>query len=226
MAEQTTETTATEATGEAFATTEDAGPTSQGQASTNGTEAGGDTSAFHLDGQDGDTNSDADAGSEKEGEDQGGAPEKYEDFTLPEGWTLPEDRRDAFASVAKEANLNQAQAQKIVDLYVKTVEGDVKARQDGWASISQEWTQASKTAGLLKPDVMSHAQTALKDVDKDGSLGRVLFSLGLDKHPGILRVFEAYGKSISSPTSIPTGGTAGDGKADRSAILYPNMKKE
>lgn len=56
---------------------------------------------------------------EGEGGTQEGAPESYEAFTLPEGWTLEGERLDAFVALAKRANLTQAEAQAEIDRFVQ-----------------------------------------------------------------------------------------------------------
>ncbi|HET9131900.1 MAG TPA: hypothetical protein VFO86_13180, partial [Terriglobia bacterium] len=46
-----------------------------------------------------------------------GAPEKYADFTLPEGFKFDDKTLEAATAVFKDLNLSQEGAQKLVDLY-------------------------------------------------------------------------------------------------------------
>jgi hypothetical protein len=48
-----------------------------------------------------------------------GAPEKYEDFKLPEGMPVNKEMTEGFKSVAKKLNLTQSQAQDLVDFSAK-----------------------------------------------------------------------------------------------------------
>lgn len=81
----------------------------------------------------------------KEGEQgkQEGAPEAYEAFTLPEGWTLEGERLESFTALAKRANLTQAEAQAEIDRFT----------QDAGAALSHRATQQIATWGeQLKND--------------------------------------------------------------------------
>src|SRR5882762_10933205 len=46
-----------------------------------------------------------------------GAPEKYEDFKLPDGYKMDETASKEVTAMFKELNLSQDQAQKLVDYY-------------------------------------------------------------------------------------------------------------
>lgn len=78
----------------------------------------------------------------KETEAAAGAPEKYEDFKVPEGFELNEEVATEAGALFKELGLNQAQAQKAVDFYTaKTVEA-AKAPYEAWNATQNEWKEA------------------------------------------------------------------------------------
>ena len=82
-------------------------------------------------------------GAEKEdgeGEKQG-APEKYEDFKMPEGTELDAEVGTAFQGVAKELNLSQDQAQGFLDKMAPVLQ---KRSAERIAEISNEWMEQSK----------------------------------------------------------------------------------
>lgn len=60
-----------------------------------------------------------------------GAPEKYA-FTAPEGQELDTSALAQFEPVARELNLTQEQAQKLVDVYPKVLAGVQQQQAESW----------------------------------------------------------------------------------------------
>tara|TARA_Y100000817_G_scaffold121023_1_gene94800 strand:+ start:5617 stop:6297 length:681 start_codon:yes stop_codon:yes gene_type:complete len=224
MATEEQEVTETEASQEGAFESGDSGEVPE----TDAFAAGDDAEASDTGAEDGEPSASAEAedpsGSEQEGQDQE-APETY-DIKLPEGIELSEERHDMFLTEAGNMKLSNDQAQRVVDLYVKLQAEDVDRSMGVWRDLRQSWAQASKAAGLLKPEVRNMAKSGLQAVDNDGSLGKTLSDLGLDHHPAILEVFRAYGQSVSSPSDVPTAGS-GDTRREtsRREILYPDLAR-
>lgn len=152
------------------------------------------------------------------------APETYEDFKLPEGVELDDDRKNSFVEWSKKSNLSQEQAQSAIDLYIKMVDQDTGARVDAWKQQAQMWTQASKAAGLMSPDNLAMAKVGLKAVDADGSLGAIISDLAIDRHPALLSVFRSYGEQISPPQEVTSASAIQAQKQQsRREILYPTL---
>lgn len=73
-----------------------------------------------------------------------GAPEVYADYALPEGIEYNKEFASTFNAVAKELNLTQEQAQRLVDLQA----GNVKMSMDLQAKQNADWIkQSEKTYG-------------------------------------------------------------------------------
>jgi hypothetical protein len=89
-----------------------------------------------------------------------GAPEQYADFAVPTGMEIDQKQLDAFVPVAKELNLTQEQAQKVVDLQVKAVE----AQQSAWKETSAQWHKE-----LREDPIVGGAEFA-KNVERARSL--------------------------------------------------------
>ena len=68
-----------------------------------------------------------------------GAPEKYGDFKLPDGYTFDPSSLTAAQSLFKELNLTQEGAQKLVDMYAKNGIDTARAPFDLWANTQTEW---------------------------------------------------------------------------------------
>lgn len=161
---------------------------------------------------------------DKDEDEPQGAPEAYEDFTVPEGVELDAEVLGEFKDVAKELNLPQAAAQKVTDLAVKLTQkwageqtGRVAEMQTAW----KDETQTDKEiGGDALPANLAVAKTAL---DKFGTpaLRELLDASGLGNHPEVVRAFVKIGKAISEDTFV-AGGTASPPK-DAAKTLFPNM---
>ncbi|HHE1859533.1 TPA: peptidase, partial [Salmonella enterica subsp. enterica serovar Strathcona] len=72
-----------------------------------------------------------------------GAPEKYA-FTAPEGQELDTSALAQFEPVARELNLTQEQAQKLVDVYPKVLAGVQQQQAESWQKQTEDWAAAVK----------------------------------------------------------------------------------
>lgn len=153
-----------------------------------------------------------------------GAPEKYEDFTLPEGMTASPVLTE-FATLAKELNLPQEAAQKVVDLAGRMQAENVTAVQAQIDAQAEKWGEDSKAdkefGGEAFDENLAIAKTAL---DKFGTpeLKSLLNQSKLGNHPEVLRFFVRAGKAISQDGFIPgrQGGVSAKSFFDKSPELH------
>ena len=173
------------------------------------TAEGSETSA-DGEGSEAPTETTAEGDGEGEGEaTPDGAPEQYSEFTTPEGYQLDEAAHTAFQDVAKDLNLTQENAQKLIDYDAKrTTEGTDAAKQQ-WNDTLDGW----KTA-LKNDEVMGGAKheeslaLANKAIDAFGTpeLRSFLDESGLGNHPELLRAFHKAGSAISEDQLVSGGG--------------------
>lgn len=150
-----------------------------------------------------------------------GAPETYE-FQPTEG-AAPIDAQvlEQFAEVAKELNLPQGQAQKMIDKVAPVIQ----ARQaEQIAAIQAEWADTSKADKEFGGDALTeNLATAKKALDTFGTpeLRTLLHDSGMGNHPEIIRFMVRTGKAISEDRFVNSGqgATSQAGEAKR---LYPN----
>lgn len=76
---------------------------------------------------------------EKEADAPQGAPEKYEDFKLPDGYKLDPEMNKAATAIFKELNLPQEGAQKLVDFYSSNFIQAAEAPYKLWADTQTGW---------------------------------------------------------------------------------------
>jgi hypothetical protein len=142
------------------------------------------------------------------------APEKYE-FKAPEGQSFDANVLAQFEEVAREINLPQAEAQKMLDKIAPALaqkQADIiKAAQDEWVAN----TKADKEIGGDKLD--ANISIAKKALDTFGTpaLRDLLNDSGLGNHPEIIRAFYKAGKAISEDSFVP-GGSKPAGNSDQS----------
>ena len=102
-----------------------------------------------------------------------GAPEKYE-FQAAEGVELDTEALKEFEPVARELNLTNEQAQKLVDAYPKILAGVQQRQAEAWQKTTEQWAADVKADKEIGGDKLisnlSAAQRAL-DVYKRQLLG-------------------------------------------------------
>ena len=185
----------------------------QQQAADQGSTAGTETQSQAAEGEQG-----------KDPQDDGkpqGAPEKYE-FATPEGMQFDDAVVGAFSEVAKDLNLSQEAAQKILDKV-----GPVMAAQQNEAlqAASTEWAEASKTDKEFGGDKLNeNLAVAKKAMDQFASpeLRALLNESALGNNPEVIRMFYRVGKAISEDGFV-VGGNAKNSEQTTAQRLYPNM---
>lgn len=127
-----------------------------------------------------------------------GAPEKYETFKVPDGMEIDEAKAEAFGEVARDLNLTQEGAQKLVDMYAAEKLKDTEAALEEYDNLLAGWRKATKD----DPEIGGAKLTvALSDcklfVDtfggKASKFKEALDATGVGNHPEFVRVFSKVG---------------------------------
>ncbi|HDC4673072.1 peptidase [Enterobacter kobei] len=152
---------------------------------------------------------------------QDGAPEKYE-FTAGEGVELDTEALKDFEPVARELNLTNEQAQKLVDAYPKILAGVQQRQAEAWQKQTEGWAETVKADKEIGGDKLtanlSAAQRALEQFG-DPELKEYLDSTGLGNHPALVKAFIKVGKAMSED-KVVTGGHESGG-SDLISAFYP-----
>ena len=149
-----------------------------------------------------------------------GAPEAYE-FKAPEGAELDKDAVAQFEPIARELNLSQEQAQKLVDLYgSKVMPQLMKQQADTWQKQVADWGTAAKEDAEIGGDKFDGNLTRAKQaMDKFATpqLREFLETTGMGNHPELIRVFVKVGAAMSEDSLVTS-----NEKGQRSAadVLY------
>jgi hypothetical protein len=173
-------------------------------------------------------NADGDQGGE-EGKTEG-APEKYE-FKAQDGQEFDAGIITAFSEVAKELNLSQDAAQKVLDKVAPVIQSRQSEQVE---TIRNEWVEQSKTDKEFGGEKLSeNLSVAKKALDNFGSpeLRALLNESGLGNHPEVIRFMFKAGKAISEDTFVGNSPNPGSrsGPQDfnsKAAALYSNQQSE
>lgn len=183
-----------------------AAATNEGEATSTTTEQTGSTE------QSTEVTTEATEAAEQQAEEKTGAPEEYEKFNAPEGQEYDDQFVKAYGDVAKELNLSQEDAQKLLDKVSPVVRERQQAQID---AVKQGWldnSRGDKEFGGDKLEAnLAVAKTAL---DKFGTpeLKQLMNQTGLGNHPELIRFFYRAGKAISEDTYV---GGHKEGEGDR-----------
>ena len=150
-------------------------------------------------------------------------PESYEEFGLPEGYTIDEARNTEFSTFAKANGWTQEQAQQAVNLYVKMQTDDATKTADGITDRKTAWeTELKNDKELGGVDFEKNAAVAQKAIEAFGTpaLKEILSTTGLGSHPELVRF--AYKAGLTLPEDVQPGGGPGANKpeVDKATLLY------
>lgn len=154
-----------------------------------------------------------------------GAPEAYE-FTPPEGSAFDNEVIGELSSVAKELDLSQGAAQKLVDrLAPKIAERTMAAQAEAFRATTTEWAEAAKADKEFGGEKLSqNLAVAKKALDAYGTpeLRELLNTTGIGNHPELIRAFYKAGLTISEDKFVPGGTRPAARNTDHATALYGN----
>src|SRR6266852_7132459 len=167
-----------------------------------------------------------------------GAPEKYTDFTLPEGFKFDDKALTEAQAVFKELNLPQAAAQKLVDTYAKQVASATSAPYDLWANTQREWNTEilSRFGGeagsnKLRGDINAVINRVLSPTLQKSFRAALDFT-GAGSNPDMLEAFSIMLKPHMEGRPVPSGNPSStantnpdrpSGPIDPAAATYPHL---
>src|SRR5216683_2759021 len=169
-----------------------------------------------------------------------GAPEKYTDFTLPEGFKFDAAALTEAQTVFKELNLSQAGAQKLVDTYTKQLAAATSAPYDLWANTQREWNTEIRSrfggeegAQKLAGDINNVINRVLPPTMQKSFRAALDFT-GAGSNPDMLEAFSIMLRPHMEGRPVPSGNpsapantdpTRPSGPIDPAAAMYPHLVK-
>lgn len=225
-------TTTASTTTAAAAATDSKTTTASGEGEGQGTAGTTATDATKANADDG-----KDAGTKKdEAQAPAGAPEAYAAFELPEGYVLEGERADRATALFKAKNLSQADAQDLINEFVKAdsenrsmltemLEAQTAKRIEDWG------TETKQQLGDKYVETLAAAKRAVVayEPDMNGPAHKAFNELGWGNHPELVKMIAFFGKRITGDSLEGVGGDgAGNGSPGTSIEerMYPGMVKK
>lgn len=165
-----------------------------------------------------------------------GAPEKYEDFKVPEGFEFEPEGLKAAQDLFKSLNLPQAAAQQIVDLHAKELKAALEASVNEVDNMREGWRKEI----LADPEIGGKLKEVKATVGRaiDQHLGATLgpaFREAMDltgagDHPAFIRGFYKFAQLVTEGRHVSGGGPSEHGQrapgrpaGTGAAAMYPNL---
>lgn len=165
--------------------------------------------------------------SEDKKPDAEGAPEKYADFKVPEGFKFDDKALLEATTAFKELGLTQEAAQKLVDTYAKNTQQAIEAPYKQWADLQKEWL------GDIHDRFGSKAETVRTDISKaidsalPPSLARAFRSAldltGAGTNPDVVEALSIMFKPFVEGPSIRPGGISPEANKAPGAPAAPSI---
>lgn len=164
------------------------------------------------------------------GEDGKGSPEKrveksevpevYEDFKMPEGFSMDESLKSDVCSMFKGMSLTQEQGQKLIDFYAGKITEMKQSELDGIGAQRKQWRDELRA----QPDYERNralAKKGLSQVAHIPGFKEMFTGSWMQDHPVLFRMFAHIGAMKAEDTpSKPGGGdnSSGDKNSERFPI--------
>lgn len=156
-----------------------------------------------------------------------GAPDAYADFILPEGMALDADVLGEFTAFAKELNLPQDKAQKIVDFQTKLATKQAEESQAAAMKQGQEWISAVKNDPELGgANYEKSVASAVKVIQAFGDEGlkTLLNDSQLGNHPALFKFCHRISQAISEDRFVLPGSQSTTGRKSNEEVFYGGNK--
>lgn len=160
---------------------------------------------------------------EKEGSSTLGAPENGYDFSgakLPEGFSISEAAIGKFSEVAKQLNLSQGAAMKLVEEVGPAIE---EAQRAQIQTLGEQWLKQAYAdpdmGGAKWKATLGDANRALNQFCPP-KVKQILAATGLNRNPDVIRMFRDIGRAVGADPIVT--GNAPAQKANPLANFYDN----
>lgn len=165
-----------------------------------------------------------------------GAPEKYEAWTAPEGFEIPEATSTEINALFKELNLSQESGQRLIDFYAKqsldAAEGPVKL----WEQTQERWVnevKADKEIGGKLNEVrttIARAIDGLGDSALASEFRKAMDYTGAGNNPAFIKAFYRLAQRLTEGQHVSGNGPStegqqqpGTGRPSAAKSLFPNL---
>lgn len=172
----------------------------------------------------------------KPGDAPASAPEKYEAFTVPDGFKLDDTVATEAGAIFKELNLPQASAQKLVDFYVAKNQEAIEAPFKAFANMVDGWKgEVSKAYGAKIEPGGEHAIAVSRLLSQLGPaeapFREAMDNTGVGSHPAFVSAFIKLASMLgeggdvkgNGPSPLGQSKTGDADKPSAAQAMYPHL---
>lgn len=165
-----------------------------------------------------------------------GAPETYEEFKVPEGFTLDTEVAKEAGTIFKGMNLTQTQAQSLIDFYVAKTQETLQQPYKAYQDMREGWQNQVKNDPEIGGKLDQVKQTVARALDSLGDPGlardfrEAMDITGAGDNPAFVRAFYRLAQKVTEGRPTQGNGPAKAGQAEPGArpasagkALYPNL---
>jgi len=156
---------------------------------------------------------------------------------VPDGFTLDEDLAKEIGPKFKGMNLNQTQAQELVDFYVTHTKEAANAPFELWRQTQENWVKEVRADPVLGPRIPQVTQSISRMIDTVAGANTKIAAdfrqamdfTGAGNHPGFIRMFYEISKLITEGTHVAGRGPSPAGQRppgqmpSAAQAMYPNL---
>ena len=165
----------------------------------------------------------------------GGAPETYSQWTVPEGFTLDEGVSKEIGGLFKGMKLSQEQGQKLVDFYTKQTSESANQPYQVWQETQEQWVKEVKADRELGPRLNEVKTTISRAIDglNDPKLARdfreAMDFTGAGNNPAFIKAFWKLAQMVTEGGHVAGGGPSAQGQrrqgeqTSAARAMYPNL---
>jgi hypothetical protein len=124
-----------------------------------------------------------------------GAPENYDDFTMPEGFTLDENGKAEASELFRKLNLSQKGAQTLVDAWIEKATAMKEAELNQLADQRKAWRGEIRNRPTFAAD-RALAQKGINAVVKTEAERALFQDTWLSDHPAVFSLFVRIGSLV------------------------------
>jgi hypothetical protein len=166
---------------------------------------------------------------------EGGAPEAYTTWNVPEGFQIDEGVNKEISGIFKGLNLTQEQGQKLVDFYAAKTAESANQPYQVWQETQEQWIKEVKADPELGPKLNEVKTTISRAIDglNNPKLARdfreAMDFTGAGNNPAFIRAFYKLAQMVTEGGHVAGGGPSAQGQRRQgetpsaAKAMYPNL---
>lgn len=159
-----------------------------------------------------------------------GAPEKYADYKVPEGFAIDPEVKTKADGLFKGLGLNQDQAQSLIDLYIAETKEAFEAPFKAYQDLTQDWRKTAEShpdlRGKLGPGQEVNVRIAkfldgINDPQLASDFRELMDLTGAGNHQAFIRVIDYAARKLTEGGFVAGRGPSQFGQSRTGEVQQP-----